>query len=288
LSNVAANVEAPPTVSAATDAASNNPATSNAPAPQADVAAISQKLDSAIREAIGNESDDISVSVQRLTDGASASVNGNRVYYAASLFKLAVLYEVEHQRTTGDLDITGRVTLTPDDVAEDLGTLSRLGVRAGDSLPIETALRAMVTYSDNSTAVALLRLVGAANADHSLRNLGILHTDVNTRMLPTTADDMAKLMAAIVQGTGLSPEAAAEMRSLLEQQEVRAGIPAGLPAGVTVGNKTGTWDGNTHDVAFVDAPGGAYVIAVLSDRGQSWQPIENVSRAVFTTLSEND
>ena len=247
--------------------------------------AVSAALDKAIRNTLGTDIDHYSVSVRRLSDGATASVNGNTVYYAASLFKLAVLYEVERQRSDGTLDITGTITLTADDVAEDMGTLSQLGVGAGDSLPIETALKAMVTASDNSTADALLRTVGGDATDTTLRDLGIMRMDVNTLMLPTTSDDMATLMTAIVDGTGVNAAAAQEMRSLLEEQETRAGIPAGLPPGTAVGNKTGTWDGNTHDVAFVDAPGGTYVIAVLSDRGWVWPPIARVSRAVYDVLS---
>lgn len=82
---------------------------------------------------------------------------------------------------------------------------------------------------------------------------------------------MAALLTALVEGTGASAAAAQEMRTLLEEQETRAGIPAGLPAGTAAWNKTVMWDGNTHDVAFVDAPGGMYVIAVLSDRGWVWR-----------------
>lgn len=251
-----------------------------------DASAVSAALDKTIRDTLGPDVNHYSVSVYRQADGASASINGNTVYYAASLFKLAVLYEVERQRTDGTLDISGSIALTADDAAEDLGTLSRLGLGAGDSIPIETALKAMVTASDNSTAVALLRTVGASETDTTLRNLGILRMDVNTPLLPTTADDMARLMSAVVNGTGVSKQAAAEMRTLLSEQETRAGIPAGIPTGVTVGNKTGTWDGNTHDVAFVDAPGGTYVIAVLSDRGWVWPPIARVSRAVYDVLAK--
>ena len=65
----------------------------------------------------------------------------------------------------------------------------------------------------------------------------------------------------------------------------RFGIPQLLPPPIAVGNKTGTWPSATHDVAFVDAPGGAYVIAVLSDRGWVWEPIARVSRAVYAVLT---
>jgi beta-lactamase class A len=55
---------------------------------------------------------------------------------------------------------------------------------------------------------------------------------------------------------------------------------------VKVGNKTGTWDNATHDVAFVEAPGGTYVIAVLTDGSGGWAPIARVSAAVYSLLAQ--
>ncbi len=75
------------------------------------------------------------------------------------------------------------------------------------------------------------------------------------------------------------------MIGLLLRQETRLGVPRLLPTNVRVGNKTGTWPGATHDVAFVDAPTGLYVIAVLSDRGWDWDPIARVSRGVYEALT---
>jgi hypothetical protein len=53
-----------------------------------------------------------------------------------------------------------------------------------------------------------------------------------------------------------------------------------VPSGVAVGNKTGDWEGATHDVGIVAAPFGTYVIAVLSDQGSA-APITALSRAVY-------
>ena len=83
----------------------------------------------------------------------------------------------------------------------------------------------------------------------------------------------------------MSEAASRDARELLLRQKTRDGVPAGLPAGVSVGNKTGTWEGATHDVAFVEAPSGTYVITVLSDKDWGWALITRVSRAVFDVLS---
>ncbi|MGH2632084.1 MAG: serine hydrolase [Tepidiformaceae bacterium] len=243
----------------------------------------------AITGALGDQVDHYGVVVRRLSDGRTAALNPDKVFYAASTFKLTVLYQAELQHTEGTLNFDDSLTLTDADVSQDLGTLSELGIGAGDSLTISQALWAMVTLSDNTTAVALLHLLGEANIDASLKDLGLTQTSVSTTDLPTTAADMELLMESIVRGRGLDTESVTDARNDLFHQETRNGIPSGLPADVPVGNKTGTWsDGTasdaTHDVAFVDASKGTYIIAVLSDKAYAWDPIVAVSKAVYDVL----
>ncbi len=242
-------------------------------------------IEAAILDALGEDAGHFGVIVKRLSDGRGAAINPDRVFYAASLFKLAVLEEVERSYGAGTLNYDDKLTLSDEDVGEDLGTLESVPRDEDGSLSVHAALTAMVTLSDNATAVALMHLVGSANIDATLRGLGIETMSVNTTELPTTAGDMAVLMEAIYRGRGLTAEAQQDARTLLLGQRVRSGIPRGLPDGVAVGNKTGTWETATHDVAFVEAPSGTYVIAVLSD-GQGWDAITRVSTAVYDALAK--
>ncbi len=241
-------------------------------------------LQRAIEGALGEDTGHLSVAVRRLTDGRSASIDGDREFYAASTFKLAILYEAERQRSLGLLNLDDEIQFSEEVVSEDLGTLSEVPFEADDGVVIRNALRAMVTLSDNSSAVALLHLLGGGTVDGTLRELGLTSTSVNTIDLPTTANDMAILMEAIVSGRGVSTEARGEMRGWLLAQGTRSGIPEGIPDGVNVGNKTGTWEGATHDIAFVEAPGGTYVVAILSDQGWEWLPLVRVSEAIYAAL----
>ena len=247
--------------------------------------ATDPRLQAAVEAALGSEVSHYGVVVRRLKDGRGVAINAAQQFYAASTFKLAVLYQVELLHDQGLVHDSDTIVLSKADAAEDLGTIRDVPTGPDGSITIADALHAMITISDNATAVALLHLVGASNVDTTLSRLGLQHTSVNTTDLPTDAADMALLMEAIVDGNGVSDRARQEMRDLLAAQETRTGIPAGLPANVPVGNKTGTWKGATHDVAFVDAPGGMYVIAVLSDGDWSWAPIARVSKAVYETLA---
>ena len=273
---------------AAEDGTPSSPPVAAQPAPEpAQTAALDDTaVQAAIAAALGADADHYSVVVRRLRDGRGATLNPDREFYAASLFKLALLYEATRQRSAGLLDFDTAVQVTERDAAEDLGTFDRLGVEVGDYLPVGDAVRAMITMSDNASAVLTLYLLGPATVDRTLRALGLQHTSVNTTDLPTTAADMALLMEAIVRGVGVEATWRDEMLGVLARQETRVGIPRLLPADVRVGNKTGTWPGATHDVAFVEAPTGTYVIAVLSDRGWDWDPIARVSRAIYDVMTK--
>lgn len=235
----------------------------------------------AIVAALGSDSEDASVVVRRLTDGAEARWRDEEVYYAASLYKLEVLYEAFRQRQAGQISFAQDVTLTGSALAEDLGTFDRVP-RGENGVPLGEAVRAMVTWSDNVSAALLLDTLGHRTIDATMASLGLTHSSVNTVELPTTAADMARLMEAIVRGQGVGGQAASDMTALLLKQEMRFGIPAGLPAGTPAGSKWGAWPGSSHDVGFVVAPHGAYVIAVLTARGWDWNLIARVSAAVWS------
>lgn len=244
------------------------------------------ELRGTIEAALGDRKDEVSVVVVRPSDGRAAFVEGDRVFYAASLFKLAILYEAGLRLSRGELTLEEHLEISEEDLAQDLGTIEFQERDEDGNLTVQSALEAMVTVSDNSTAVALLHLFGGAAIDQTLRDMGIEDTSVNTTELPTTARDVARIMDAIVAGEGLDPATQELLMQMLARQTVRSGIPRGLPKGVESGNKTGTWEDITHDVAYVQADTGVYVIAVLTATDRDWDVIRDVSKAVFDAMTE--
>jgi beta-lactamase class A len=243
---------------------------------------------SVIEEAVGDDADHIAVSTRRISDGRAASFNGDYQFYAASTFKLAVLYEAELRHFRGQLDYEDTVFISDEDAAEDLGTSGSLAFEEDGSITIGHLLEAMITVSDNSSAVALMHEFGTGNIDSSLRDLGLKTMTLNQVELWTTADDLARLMQAVYAGEGVGPEERDHMRGLLLAQTIRSGIPSALEeADVPIGNKTGTWPGAQHDVAFVEAQTGAYVIAILTDGSwEGWQALHRVARNIHAKFAD--
>jgi beta-lactamase class A len=230
---------------------------------------------------LGPDAGRYGVVVRNLTDGTEAAVQPDRVFYAASLYKLAILYEVYRQERQGRIDFSQTLTITEDAAEQDLGTLDLLGWSAGSVITVAQAIEAMITVSDNASAVLLGDLVGWHNVDQGLRELGLRSTRVNDPELPVTAADLARLLDRIACGQAVDEQASREMIELLTRQRVRDRLPALLPEGVVIANKTGNWTNATHDAGIVYSPRATYVIVVLSETAWQSEPIAQLSAAVY-------
>jgi len=239
-------------------------------------------LQAAIQGALSGREGSYSVVVHNLANGQTASLNPDKVYYAASLYKLEVLLEAFRQRDAGQLDFASLLTVEKKYVDLDLKTLDALGILENDQVTVQDAIRAMTIVSDTPTAALLQDTVGPGRIDQTLASLGLISTESANHELPTTARDMARLLTAIAAGEGgVSAGSRNEMLSLLEQEGYRSGVIAGVPSDVTVAHKTGSYSDATHDVALVWGPKGPYIIAVLTDRSYDWDAIREVSRTVW-------
>ena len=235
-------------------------------------------LEARLREALGDEVDSYGVVVKSLDDGRGALINPDKVFYAASLFKVSVMYEVFRQRALGLLSFDERLLVTPYYAGFDLGTLR---VDVCQTLSISEALGYMMSISDNTSAVLLQDRVGAGNINRSLEALGLTTTRLLPDDLPTTAADMALLLEMIARGKALDAEASQEMVNLLASEEIDNGLRAGVPEGTLVAHKTGNWSNATHDAGIVYSPGTTYVIAILSEKPYETVLTAKLSAAVF-------
>jgi beta-lactamase class A len=235
-------------------------------------------LEARLRDVLGDEVDSYGVVVKSLDDGRGALINPDKVFYAASLFKVAVMYEVFHQRSLGLLSFDERLLVTPYYAGFELGTLP---VEVCQTLSVGEALAYMMSISDNTSAVLLQDRVGSANINRSLEALGLTTTRLLPDDLPTTAADMALLMEMIARGQAVDAAASQEMVNLLASEEIDNGLRAGVPEGTLVAHKTGNWSNATHDVGIVYSPAATYVIAILSEKAYETKLTTEVSRAVW-------
>jgi len=220
-------------------------------------------LEDRIRARLGGDDGHYAVVVKDLRDGRGVEIDAGRVFYAASLFKLEVMYEIFAQRAAGLLDFGQQYVASDYYSGFDLGP-HLIGQCATAS--IGDLLGAMMSVSDNVAAVMLQDRAGAGNINDGMASLGLEQTRLTEDdSLPATAGDIARLMEVIARGLAVDRDASKGMADLLATEKINDRIPQGLPDGTLVAHKTGNWDKATHDAGIVYGKRSAYVIVLMSD-----------------------
>ncbi|HEX2562113.1 D-alanyl-D-alanine carboxypeptidase [Phenylobacterium sp.] len=128
--------------------------------------------------------------------------------YPASITKVMTLYLVMEQLASGKLKLDDRVVISPRAAAQ---SPTKLGLRPGDTISVDDAMKALATKSANDIAVALAEHVGgteqrfAALMTLRAKELGMNNTHfANASGLPdsrqlTTARDLAILSRAVMR-----------------------------------------------------------------------------------------
>ena len=223
------------------------------------------ELESRIRERLGDAAEHYAIAIKDLGDGRGVAIDPARVFYAASLFKLEVMYEVFHQRDAGLLRFDERYVATDYYSGFDLGPHV---VTPCSTISVGDALAAMMSVSDNVAAVMLLDRAGARHINDAMAALGLEDTALTEdQSLPATAGDLARLVEAIARGQGVSAASSSEMTALMRTEELADRIPRELPDGTVVAHKTGNWTDATHDAGIVYGRRSTYVMVLMSDLG---------------------
>jgi beta-lactamase class A len=241
-----------------------------------------EALSERLRELLRDETDAYAVVVKDLSTGRGVSLNADRVYYAASMFKLFVMYEVFRQQALGLLGWTDQLVMTP---YYDGFSVGPRRTRLCQTLTVGAALYAMMARSDNAAAVLLQDLVGAGNVNRAIAALGVSASGIE-EALPLTAADVALLLEAVGRGEAVSPQASASMVSLMEREEFDNGLRQALPKDVPLAHKTGNWSNATHDAGIVYADTGPYLIVILSDKDHETKLIREIAEAVYEAREE--
>lgn len=201
----------------------------------------------------------------------------DRVFYAASTMKLAVLIAAIHQVWSHELSLDAQLEAT----RSFGGTSNTDFVLSGDHLDDEfplprtrvtvaTMLNSMISRSSNEATNMVMTLVGWPAMAAVVQNCGLRQTRIE-RLIgdpiamqqgltnETSAADLARLIRTAASGKfyesldRLPKELVDLMTGCLERQTADP-IVSSLPAGVRRGSKSGMIQGVRHDVAFIGDP----------------------------------
>jgi beta-lactamase class A len=233
-----------------------------------------------LMDILGDDADSYAFIIKDLETGRGAEHNTGRIFYAASVFKLFVMYEVFNQQSLNRVSWDGELVVTP---YYDSFGLSPRRTQLCQQLSVAEAMNLMLSISDNTAAVLLQDLAGSGAVNSSIETLGVKDSGLFEDGLPLTAADIGLLLEAIARGTTVSRDASSDMLQLMTREELDNGLEAGIPAdaNVIVAHKTGNWSDATHDVGVVFAPFGTYLFVALSDRNHETRLIKALSTAAY-------
>jgi beta-lactamase class A len=181
---------------------------------------------------------------------------------AASLYKLGVLAEAERRVDAGQFHYDDVITIEPDDITVD-GSFEDPGTQ----LTLDEALEAMITISDNGSALALWRIIGGSDIDATLEKAGVKDFHValdNTEDNWATPHAIGTFFTLLAKRQLISAAASDRMLARLERQQINDRLPAQLPPGVVVAHKTGNLSNVAHDAGIIFTKTGPRVVVAMT------------------------
>ena len=219
-----------------------------------------------------------------LTDWTRCSYEADEVFITASLYKLVVLAEAYRQQEQGSFSFEEPIAVVrpphPDD--------AEAGVRTVTMSSAEAA-RQMIQVSDNNTAEALRIRLDEPTVAALPARLGMPNTILGDDFT-TTPSDIAHYFTQLNAGRLISSESDAAMLELLLGQQVNDRIPWFLPDDLAIAHKTGRLDRFAHDAGIVYAPGGPFLLVLLTEgaatQQQGYEAIRSLAELSYRAFAE--
>ena len=247
------------------------------------------------------------VAYKDLGSGEEILINEKISFHAASTMKTPVLIEAYKQAAAGKFNIQDSVIVKNEFKSIADGSLysldskddsdSELYTREGKKVKIYDLLYLMIIKSSNLATNLIIDLVGAKNANNTMREMGandiqVLRGVEDTKAFrkglnnTTTAYDQMLIFSEMANGKIVSQESSDAMINILLDQKFNDKIPAKLPKAVKVAHKTGWITGVNHDAGIVFLPDGRkYVLVLLSkdleDDKAAVQSMAKISRMIY-------
>ncbi len=252
------------------------------------------------------------VAFKNLSTGEEFLFNSHESFHAASTMKTALLIETFKQAAEHQFSLTDSILIHNDFKSIADGSTYSLD-SANDSekdlyqkteakLPIEDILYRMITKSSNLSTNLIVEMVGAKNANNTMRLLGAKDMQVlrgvedgkafdlglnNT----VTAYDLMLVFEHIANGTVVNKKACDAMIKILTDQYFKEIISAKLPADVKTATKSGWIVKVCHDSGIVFLPDGRkYVIVLLSkgiaDQQVATETLATVSKIIYDQVTK--
>ncbi len=229
-----------------------------------------------------------------LISGETFSFNQEVVFPQASAIKVPILLEVYKQAQNGKFRLTDARPVLPANVVGGTGIIKDLP--DSTSFSIRNLAVLMISLSDNTATNSLIDLVGMANINASLQQMGLKQTRVQRKMIQAAASgrgeenistpaEAAKILQMLYKGEFLNKAASAEIVSILQKTNRETSrLAPGIPGNVPLAFKPGILNGVSTEWALVLLPERPYAVAIMESYkqpGKAERVIEDVSEVLY-------
>lgn len=248
----------------------------------------------------------IGVAAIDLASGETVNVLGDQRFPLASTSKIAIAATFLEGVEQGRWRLTDQFPLMVPRASKAFSS-AVAPVSAGPRLAAIDLIEQMITRSNNSATDALLRVVGGPKVVTAwVRRAGIREFSIDRDIATLVRDDgefnpashidqrdsatptaMVQLLSGLYQGRYLAPESrqvilGAMGRTITGKRRIRALIPADA----RVLHKTGSLNGTSSDVGFIETPDGHTLAIAIYVTGQGTRPareakIAAIARALY-------
>ena len=163
------------------------------------------------------------------------------------------------------------------------------GVRTADELfrgdySRQKCIEEAVRTSDSPCAEALMAELTQASMNTRLQAYGLTSTAFPGFV--TSAEDVAKILIRFQANQDLSQANTSILRTVMEQQIYRKGLPDGMPQ-ATVADKVGFSETpHYHDVGIVTLPNKRQYVVVFLSQGVGTRVVADFGKTIFATLNQ--
>jgi beta-lactamase class A len=218
---------------------------------------------------------DVGVYVRHLRTGATAAIRADETFPTASMIKVPLLAALASRVAAGEFAWSHPLVFAESLRRNDGDVIAQ--IRPGDTVTVEKLAWHMVVMSDNTASVWLQQWMGGGLAINPwLEASGLKVTRVNSKTAgreaeyrqfgwgQTTPREMAELMVRIREGRLINRAASEKMYRMLSGSFwMNEGLSA-IPMHVNVASKQGEVSRSRSEVMLVNAPGGDYVLCIIT------------------------
>lgn len=267
----------------------------------------STRISEIVSKNLDQKEGDYAFFVEDLGGKFSYSLNEDKSFPSASIYKLFVLGAAMDEIKNGNL--------SPQDIL--VGSKSRLDSMLGSSLytyntnsntisyTVDDAMRQIASVSDNYAAVMLSEQITWDKIQQFADKIGTKNTKISTsgdNLITTTAADISLLLRKLYNGEIVDKSSSERLIDLMATAQLNDRIPAKLPnvcnfsdsqpqnSCLKIAHKTGEIPGTRNDAGIVFLKDKPYLIVMLSSNLSSEQEgietLSSISKDVYEFFNQ--